>query len=100
MGNTRKNVSVGEFENLSKKVEVFSNLLKVCQNNEKICQDRLRDVEITCELLKKNDIVLKDYSICYPDEEDESMSEDHTKENEIKSLEIAKDENMTEIKKP
>ena len=76
---------------------MLSNLLKVCQSNDKLCQERLRNVEITCELLKKNDVLLKDYSICYPDDEEESDDKENAAEEEIKLLEIAKVDNTTEI---
>ena len=112
MGNTKKSVSVAEFENLSKKVDVLSNLLKVCQSDDKLCHERLDRLEITCDLLKKNDIVLKEYSICYPNDEDEpeqdqDEKQSHNNEEEIpdkeshgmdiEELKVTKENYLTEI---
>ena len=79
MGNTKKYVSVGDLE----KVDVISKLLQVCQNNDKDCQERLNRLEITCDILKKNDFVLKEYSICYPDEEDNNEVEPMDENQEL-----------------
>ena len=87
-----------DFENLLKKVGVISKLLQVSQNDNKQLQERVSNLEITCEFLKKNDVVLKEYSICYPDTEEEVEVKESTRtEAEIKTIETAKKENACEI---
>ena len=64
-------------------------LVQVCQSNNKLYQERLGNLEITFELLKKDNLVLKEYSICYPNEEDEMEQEENIAEARTKSLECA-----------
>ena len=64
-------------------------MVKVCQSNNKLYQERLCILEITFELLKKDNLVLKEYSICYPNEEDEMEQEENIAEARTKSLECA-----------
>ena len=104
MGNNKKNVTVEEYEKLVKKVEVISKLVQVCQSDGKQVRERVSNIEVTCELLKRNDVVLKEYSICYPDDEEEIEDrpqmdvKEHTTDEEIRLIERSKQENAKEIK--
>ena len=99
MGNNKKNVSVGDFENLSKKVENLVIALQVCEKKCKIFKERLDGLDQTCESLNKKAFDLNDYSIYDPNAEEESndCNENLGVDEEILNLTNTKKQNTESI---